>query len=275
MLRDQLRELEADLSGGAIGQAAFQDAHDELTRRVAQEVQPQPAAPHAGAMARWQAIAIGAAIVLGAAILYAALGTPAALRVQHDPALLTAGQAEVMVERLALHLQTDPGNARGWLLLARSRGAMKQYAQAELAYARLAALTPDAVPALVEYAELLSVAQGKTLQGEPSRCSGTRCAWSRTLRAHFCCRAAPSSSAAKRRPLSPPGGGCRQAMATRSSLPAASPMPSGALLRPGRRQTACAVWSHSSHCCATRPRLTTLSSSSPARSLAARCRWQC
>jgi cytochrome c-type biogenesis protein CcmH len=91
-------------------------------------------------------VAIGALAML----LYLQLGTPAAF----DEPLMTALQADAMVARLAAHMQTDPANAKGWLLLARSQGLLGRDKEAALAYERLIALGQASPEVMNEYAEI-------------------------------------------------------------------------------------------------------------------------
>jgi cytochrome c-type biogenesis protein CcmH len=111
------------------------------------------------------AIAAPGALVLSAAALYAVLGTPAGL----DTGVLTTRQADTMVSQLAARLKSQPDNAKGWLLLARSQALLGHIEEAGQAYAQLVRLEPDNPDVLSAYAEILSVAQGKSLQGEPER----------------------------------------------------------------------------------------------------------
>ncbi|MFL6657560.1 MAG: tetratricopeptide repeat protein [Massilia sp.] len=114
---------------------------------------------------RGLALAAPCGLVVFAAGLYALLGTPAGL----DTGLLTTRQADTMVSQLAARLKSQPDNAKGWLLLARSQTLLGHVNEAGQAYAQLLRLEPDNPDVLSAYAEVLSVAQGKSLQGEPER----------------------------------------------------------------------------------------------------------
>ena len=96
---------------------------------------------------------IAPAAVLGlATTLYIGLGTPTVF----NAALMTTLQAEAMVKRLSAHMEKDPANREGWLLLARSQALLSHHKESAQAYARLAALG-DLDPALTEaYAEELA-----------------------------------------------------------------------------------------------------------------------
>lgn len=175
VLRDQMRELDADLSAGTIDAAAYDSARHELEQRVAEDVQPNLPVRMASGGSRWPAIAIGLAVIVGAAALYSLLGTPNGL----DPAQVGApdqnpheiGQqaSESMVDRLAQRLKTEPENAEGWLMLARSYSAMGRFADASNAYARLMTLVPGNAQLMTDYADILAMSHGQSLQGEPEQ----------------------------------------------------------------------------------------------------------
>ena len=175
VLRDQFRELDADLAAGTIDATAYDSARHELEQRVAEDVQPNSPLHPVTAGLRLQALAIGVAVVLGAAGLYAYLGTPSGL----DPTLAVAPsekshemsqkETELMVDRLAQRLKTRPDDAEGWLMLARSYSAMGRFADASSAYAHLLTLVPGDAQLLTDYADVLGMAQGKNLQGEPEK----------------------------------------------------------------------------------------------------------
>ena len=174
VLRDQLRELDADLAAGTIDAAAHESARHELEHRVAEDV--QPSAPlKRGSGQRLSALVVGIAVVVGAGAFYSLLGTPAGM----DPARIAAPDSNshdltepemvAMVDRLAQKLKDNPDNAEGWNMLARSYNAMGRFGEASAAYARLIALVPADAQVLADYADSLAMAQGKTLQGEPEK----------------------------------------------------------------------------------------------------------
>jgi len=179
VLRDQFRELDADLAVGTIDTTGYESARHELEQRVVEDVQPAKPmqAVDAGMRSRLrlQAIALGLFVVIGAAALYAYLGAPNGL----DPAQVAAPnanahdmsplEATAMVERLAQRLKSEPDNADGWLMLGRSYSAMGRFAEASSAYAHLMTLVPGDAQLLTDYADVLGMAQGKNLQGEPEK----------------------------------------------------------------------------------------------------------
>ncbi|MHA4869372.1 c-type cytochrome biogenesis protein CcmI [Duganella sp. PWIR1] len=178
VLRDQLRELDADREQGSIDPEAYAAARRELEQRVAEDVHPaaRPAAAASPAL-RWQAAVVSVALVAGAAGLYGFLGTPGAL-VTPDAAPAVAAQgldphtsteAEAMVAKLAERMAREPQDPNGWALLARSYSAMGRFVAASGAYARLVALIPDDAQILADYADVLAMTQNQKLDGEPER----------------------------------------------------------------------------------------------------------
>ena len=66
-------------------------------------------------------------------------------------------------------MKETPDDPEGWMLLARSYGALGRYNQAAQAYANAAARLPGDAGLLADYADVLAMAQGRRLQGEPER----------------------------------------------------------------------------------------------------------
>lgn len=176
VLRDQLRELEADLAAGTIDAAAYESARHELERRVAEEVLPAVGTQTTAANKRWSVAAVAVAVPVLAVSLYTLVGEPAAL----DPAAMAAAeqqnsheispeQIEGMVASLAQRLQNEPDNVEGWNMLARSYNALGKYDKAAEAYARLTKLVPDDAALLADYADTLAMAMNRSLIGEPEK----------------------------------------------------------------------------------------------------------
>ena len=175
VLRDQLRELDVDLKLGVIGAPAYDVARPELERRVAEDVQ-SPDAANAPASARsWAGFASAAALPALAAALYLYLGTPAGIDPVKPSApvealhAITDEQIANMVAGLSQRLKTNPNDAQGWSMLARSYSAMSRFSESAAAYAQLIKLVPDNAEVLADYADTLAMAQNKTLEGEPDK----------------------------------------------------------------------------------------------------------
>ncbi len=174
ILRDQLRELDADLAHGAVSAEHHAQARRELERRVLEEV---PAEPRRAARAEqgtpWVAALFAAVLPIAAVLLYLAVGNPAALDPRaaapaggpaHD---FTPEQVEKMVSDLAARLANEPDNLEGWVVLARSYHVLKRFAAAAEAYERAVKLAPDEPDLIADYADALASAEGGNLAGKP------------------------------------------------------------------------------------------------------------
>jgi cytochrome c-type biogenesis protein CcmH len=171
ILRDQLRELDADRAAGTIDDASYQSARHDLELRVVNEVRSDVAAPDAAKRKAWSALALGLLVPAVAAALYFKLGNTDGL----DPTKLTAPQSysadqiNAMVQQLAQRMKQQPDDAKGWAMLARSYVGLGRYAEAADAYAHLVKLSPENADLLADYADAMGMANNRSLQGEPEK----------------------------------------------------------------------------------------------------------
>ena len=174
ILRDQLRELDADRSRGAITAEHYTQAKQELERRVLEEVEGDPGARNAVQRGTpWVAASFAGVIPVAAVLLYLAVGSPTALGPQAEPRAaggeheLAREQVEKMVADLAARLENEPENLEGWVMLARSYYVMKRFDDAARAYERAVRLAPNEPGLLADYADTLAIAAGGNLAGKP------------------------------------------------------------------------------------------------------------
>ena len=168
ILRDQLRELAADLATGTMPRDQYEQAKRELEQRVLEESKAIPNVLSAPSQsAAWTAAILGGAIPIAALLLYVALGNhdafaPTAARgttsgADHE---VTPQQVEAMALSLAAKLEKEPGNVDGWVMLARTYYAMNRHAEAARAFDRAVALVPDNADLLADYADTLGASEG-------------------------------------------------------------------------------------------------------------------
>jgi len=174
VFRDQLAELDADLAAGSIGREQWEAARGDLQRGLLEDVGASAvtaAAPAGRPIAT--AIAIGIAVPLASVLLYLGLGNPQGLdprkpdSAQGAAHQLSPEQIESMVARLAKRLESNPDDSEGWIMLARTYGALGRFAEAASAYAKLESRFPQDAQLLADYADTLAMAQGQNLQGRP------------------------------------------------------------------------------------------------------------
>ena len=175
-LRQQIDQLAALHAAGALGQAQHDQAHAVLEKRLADALVAAPATSPAPRPAK--ALLGGLAGFVGVVAIagYAWLGTPQAL----DPAAagaaaaggdptVTVEQIDTMIEALAARLKERPNDADGWMMLGRSYAALGRHEQAVPALKQAMALRPDDAGLIADYADALAMANGRSLEGEPSR----------------------------------------------------------------------------------------------------------
>lgn len=156
--RDQLAELERDAARGLIGVAEAREARAEIGRRLLASAADESSPTAAPAM-RW-ARAVAAAAVLVVPLvawgLYGVLGSPA-LPGQPLAARLANCGSNSSIEELVgcaeTHLSRNPGDGRGWDVLAPIYMRMQRFPEAVTAYehaVRLLGETPDRLAGLAE-----------------------------------------------------------------------------------------------------------------------------
>jgi cytochrome c-type biogenesis protein CcmH len=80
---------------------------------------------------------------------------------------MTQARIEGMVARLAQRLQTQPDDAAGWRMLAKSYETLGRFPDAVQAYQHLLTLQRPDADLLTDYAVTLGMSQNQTLVGEP------------------------------------------------------------------------------------------------------------
>jgi len=164
--RDQMRELDADRAAGTLAQEDYDRSKLELESRLLDDVaaaDPATAPSHG----RRAALVVGVAVPLAAIGIYLATGNLRGL----DPHLgaPNAAQVEAMVARLAAKLRDNPDDVEGWKLLGRSYAVMGRYDEAVKAFAQAAERNPRDAQLLADFADVLAMARGGNLAGEPER----------------------------------------------------------------------------------------------------------
>lgn len=174
VLRDQLSDLEDQRKAGLLDATMFVEEQAELERRALED------GAHGGSAAAYKAgRKLVLAAVLGVAIpalvagLYVKLGTPESLKPQAaaEPGshALTPQQIQAMTAKLAERLQINPDDGEGWLMLGRSYTTLGRYAEAAAAFGRATTLLPPNPNLLADYADVMAMAQGRRLSGEPEK----------------------------------------------------------------------------------------------------------
>lgn len=183
VFKQQVEELDNDLSVGILDQARYEAARKDLEKELLTDVngtkaQPATANTRSG---RW-VMSVALVIPLMAMGIYQVLGSPEII-----PQLAAAstdgtgnsasphGQApatenlppmEELVKKLAAKMEKQPDNMEGWLMLGRSYMAMNQPGQAIAAYERGMQVNSENATLLLAYAEALAQSSGNDFTGK-------------------------------------------------------------------------------------------------------------
>ena len=172
--REQFAKLEQDLAEGTLRQADYAQAKAELQRRVLEDTDVADLQSTVVSAPRKTMIGIALAVPIVAGALYLQIGTPAAM----DPLAMQAAagahgqvttpqELEKMVAALAQKMEQEPGNLKGWSMLARSYKAIGRPVDAQKAFERAGSFIDDDPDALASYADVAASNAG-TLAGKPT-----------------------------------------------------------------------------------------------------------
>lgn len=163
--RDQLDELERDRAGGALAEADYATAREEIQRRLLEDGSASEAEPAPVASGRGTLVAIALVVPLLAGGLYAWLGNPTALNPPKPEHKVSAAEIDAMVTKLAARLEQED-NPQGWVMLARSYKMLERYDEAAKAYGRAGSFIDSEPALLADYADILVAGSG-SFAGKP------------------------------------------------------------------------------------------------------------
>lgn len=176
IFKDQVAELERDLSVGVVTQEQFETAKHDLERNFLQDNTTEADESMLlmdRVIGRSAAVVISILIPIMAVTLYNMLGAKeAGLHPEEARPQVQAegheGTLEEQVRKLQDHLQANPDDAEGWMMLARSYYFLKQYGAAAETFARASSLQQDSnAELLADYADALAMANGRNMAGKP------------------------------------------------------------------------------------------------------------
>ncbi len=197
IFRAQKAEIEQDFAGALITADERDQALQELSVRVASEVKGDaasidvvPITSNIISRGVWTFATVAViGIPLSAVLLYATLGSPqlatGVAAIARAPVATNANagapspeaanvspevsdkQILAMVDSLAEKMQQNPGDPKGWVLLARSQNALGRFAEAAKSYERAVALLPNDAQILADYADAAAMTQDGRFEGKP------------------------------------------------------------------------------------------------------------
>jgi cytochrome c-type biogenesis protein CcmH len=181
--RDQLSELQTDLHNGIVSEEQYAQDRDDIERRLLEDTatdKPPKKSTGVSAATRKHAYLVGVGLALVAVIFYLRVGNPDALTnaatrnattTQTAPDAATGERSQAQIEAnvaaLAKRLQSNPNDAQGWTMLARSYTSLEKYPEAAGAYAKATELTPNDADLWADYAYASAMSNGRSLEGKP------------------------------------------------------------------------------------------------------------
>lgn len=176
-LRLQLQQLQALHAAGTLDAAAYAAAKAPLERQLLDRVLADPGADAAAPRPGGKLVAVLCAAVIGLAVAgYAYTGAPGATVLAGsgaapgvDSNASDEAQFAAAVEQLAQRLQSDPDNAEGHAMLARSYARLGQHEKALPAFKKTGTLLQTDARLIADYADTLAVLNNRSLQGEPAQ----------------------------------------------------------------------------------------------------------
>lgn len=181
--RDQLSELQADLRNGIVAEDQYAQDRDEIERRLLEDTAQAGTKKSAPTTvnARNTAYLLGLGIPSIAIIFYLQIGQPklidnpaevgsppSAAAPATGPMERSPEQIKANVEKLAERLKSNPNDAQGWIMLARSYSSMEKFGESAGAYAKATELNPKDADLWAEYAFATAMAGGRSLEGKPT-----------------------------------------------------------------------------------------------------------
>jgi len=178
--KEQIQTLEADFSTGEISQEEYDSLKYELESSLIDDISVQDTPLDQPEVINTNHKLIIALVVifvpLCSVLFYHQLGSPgfidgsalqSAKNSQHGNSKQPS--VEDMVNMLINKLKENPGDEKGWFLLARTFMALKKYDEAYKTYENLLKLTGEDPDVLVSMADAAAMSKGGTITGEPEK----------------------------------------------------------------------------------------------------------
>lgn len=180
ILRQQYAELEAEHKAGRVSDDEYEETRAEIETRVLEESKdPEDEAPlKTGRQGVYAAFALVVIVPVAAFLLYLQVGTPIAMdpdftreqaQMQKMSGSHSSAELAEQVKFLEERLKEHPDNADGWVMLARTSAAMKDWTKSSQAFEQVNRLVPDNADVLADWADVLAAAQNGNLDGRPKQ----------------------------------------------------------------------------------------------------------
>lgn len=164
--REELDKLVAEHAAGLINAEEYEMSHAEMRQRLFQDTSEED---DRSVMGSSKKVVIGLCVfmVLLSSALYFSLGDVVRIAQNNEQRPNTQAGVEKMVAEFALKMEKDPGNLKGWAMLARSYRILGRNQDAANAYARAGSFISDDPELLAEYADTLASIANGNFSGKP------------------------------------------------------------------------------------------------------------
>ena len=172
--RDQMKDLNNELSSTQLSQEQFLASKLELETRAAEDALAEEDRAAVPVASRRLGFTLAAVLPVAAIALYAWLGNPGALIAQggeqNNPALAAQpSEADVlkMIQSIEARAQANPADSEVWEALANANAMMGRWPESLQAYQKTFELSPTKPSVLSGYAEALAMTNDMVLTGKP------------------------------------------------------------------------------------------------------------
>jgi cytochrome c-type biogenesis protein CcmH len=164
--QDELEKLATELSTGKIDSQEYEMSHAEMRQRLFQDAEVEDDKAVMGS-AKKVIVGLSLFVAFLSVGLYLTLGDAYRVAQRNEQKPMTQAGVEQMVADFALKMEKDPGNLKGWAMLARSYRILGRNEDAAKAYARTGNFIDDDPELLAEYADVLVGAANGNFAGKP------------------------------------------------------------------------------------------------------------
>jgi cytochrome c-type biogenesis protein CcmH len=164
--QEELERLSAEQAAGRIDAQEYEMSHAEMRQRLFQDAEVEDDKAVMGSSKK-VIIGISVFVVLLSSGLYLTLGDAYRVVQRNQEKPITQAGVEQMVADFALKMEKDPGNLKGWAMLARSYRILGRNQDAANAYARAGSFINDDPELLAEYADVLVGVANGSFAGKP------------------------------------------------------------------------------------------------------------
>lgn len=174
IIRDQLAEIDSDLSNGLLTQEMHAQGKGELQSRLLDEVGDKQIQSTMLVRNSSKILALALSVLLPLAVVgvYWKVGNRHALLQQNKSANVDMSgdvQAPVSINALEEMVSNKPQDPNPLVMLARSYSDLGRFVDAAVAYEKLTKLVPDESQLWADYADALAMSAGRKLMGPPAK----------------------------------------------------------------------------------------------------------